>query len=163
MKTGIIYHSHSGITRNIAEKIHNSLAGSIIEVHPVQRYSSLSVIPKGCFRALKGASDTVTPSQIDVSEFDCIILGSPVWAGRQTPVMNGAVDALIHHQGKKVFIIITCNDQKSGQTAVASLSSRCIEKGLQVSGSIILDKKQAVGEGADSLVLSQLREAGVVS
>lgn len=160
MRTGIIYHSHSGITRGIAEKVQNATGGSTIEVIPKDRYSALTVVPKGCYRALKGVSDQVTPSQIDVSGYDLIVLASPVWAGRPTPVINGAVDALTGSSGKKVFIVVTCNDRKSGDSAVTSLISRCDQKGLETCGSAILDRHQVRDEGAESLLVRQIEKIG---
>ena len=54
MKTSIIYHSYSGITRGIAEKIQKACGGDLIEVKPKQNYSSLTAYTLGCYRAMKG-------------------------------------------------------------------------------------------------------------
>jgi flavodoxin len=160
MKTGIICHSHSGITRGIAEKVQAALGGILIEVQPVQRYSKLSVIPKGCYRALKGIADPVEPSGIDVSDLDLVVIGSPVWAGRPTPVINGTIDTIRGAAGKKAFIVVTCNDRKSGDTAVASLAARCVEKGLVIAGSGVLDRQQVRDEGAVSHIISMMKNSG---
>ena len=36
------------------------------------------------------------------------MLGTPVWAGRPTPVVNGAVEALFGAAGKNAIIFATC-------------------------------------------------------
>ena len=42
MKSVIIFHSHSGITRGVAEKIGERLGGDMIEVTPEKEYSRLT-------------------------------------------------------------------------------------------------------------------------
>jgi flavodoxin len=163
MKTGIIYHSHSGITRCIAEKIQKACGGTLIEVFPEHSYSSLSVVPKGCYRALRGISDPVVPTSVDVSGYDLIVLASPVWAGRSTPVINGAVDTLVGSTGKNVFIVFTCGDEKSGENAIPGMRLRAESKGMELCGTGILGKKQVNDEEAISRLIFQINETGTQS
>ena len=144
MKSLIIYHSHSGITRGVVEKIRERLGGDIIEVTPEKEYSSLMVVPKGCFRAMKGLSDKVRPDRIDVSGYDLVIIASPVWAGKPTSVINGAIDGLTGCQGKKVHGILTCRSAKSGNEALVPFIARMKEQGLVVSGTAVLDSNDYV-------------------
>jgi len=160
MKTGIIYHSYSGVTRGIVRKILAATEGSVIEVNPKDQYSSYTVVLKGCYRALKGSSDPITPSEIDVSGFDLVVIGSPVWAGRPTPVINGAVDALVGSSGKPVFLVVTCNDRKSGASAVLSLTHQCEKNGFVICGSAVLDKHMVRDENAVSNLISRIQAAG---
>jgi flavodoxin len=54
MPTCIIFHSYSGITRGIAEKIEKACGGSLIEVVPRKAYNKLTVYLAGG-RAMKEA------------------------------------------------------------------------------------------------------------
>lgn len=157
MKTAIIYHSHSGITRGVAEKIQESLDGEMIEVTPEKAYSSLTVVPKGCYRAMRGLKDPVIPKTIDVSGYDQIVLASPVWAGKPTPVINGAIEGLTGCQGKKVFAILTCGSAKSGKEAVAPFVESLNMKGLEVFGTAVLDRDGAVDPESIADVASKIR------
>ncbi len=94
MKTSIIYHSYSGITRGIAEMIQEACGGDLIEVKLKKNYSSLTAYTLGCYRATKEQCDPIEPETIDVSTADLIIIGTPVWAFKATPAINGAVAAL---------------------------------------------------------------------
>ena len=85
MKTSIIYHSYSGITRGIAEKIQEACGGDLIEVKLKKNYSSITAYSLGCYRAMKEECDPVEPETIDVSTSDLVVIGTPVWAFKATP------------------------------------------------------------------------------
>jgi flavodoxin len=144
MKTAIIYHSHSGITKNVIQKIHDEISADIIEVTPIHPYSSLMVIPKGCYRALRGLHDSVLPEKIDVSAYDLLIIASPVWAGKPTPVINGGIEGLTGCQGKHAFVLLTCKSTESGEQALISMVERLKAKGISISGTVVLDQAGSI-------------------
>lgn len=159
MKTGIIYYSLSGKTRSVAQKIHTTLGGDLIEVTVEPPYSTLSAVVKGCYRALKGSSDKVIPEQIDVSGYDLVVFATPVWAGRSTPVINGAVNNLVGLNGKPAYLILTCNDAKSGDQARAQFTTYLEGKGMQVAGSTIFDKKSVIDGSSIAAVVPLIQAA----
>lgn len=157
MKSVIIFHSHSGITRGVAEKIGERLGGDMIEVTPEKEYSSLMVVPKGCYRAMKGLSDKVRPDTIDVSGYDLVIIASPVWAGKPTPVINGAIDGLTGCQGKNVHGILTCRSAQSANEALIPFMARMKEKDLVVSGTAVLDSNDSVDNSVIDKIVADIR------
>lgn len=130
MKTVIIYHSFSGVTRTIAEHLREAGGGDLLEVRPLQPYSKLTAYTLGGFRARGGKADMVEPAPIDVSAYDMIVIGTPVWAGRPTPVINGAVAALTGAEGKRAVIYATCGT-KPGDT-LSNLRSALAARGVRV-------------------------------
>ena len=106
MSTKTIFYSYSGITKSIAEKIQSECGGELVEVKTVKPYSTITAYSMGCYRAMRGESDAIVPASIDVSASDCIVIGTPVWAFRAAPAVNGAVKALTGCEGK------TCRTQK---------------------------------------------------
>ena len=44
---------------------------------------------------MKEECDPIEPAAIDVSGSDLIVIGTPVWAFKATPAINGAIAALI--------------------------------------------------------------------
>lgn len=163
MKITVIYHSHSGKTRTIAEKIHQNLGGDLLEVVPNQQYSTLSAVTKGCYRALTGVADLVTPDSIALDDADLVVLACPVWAGKPTPVMNGALKTLSGEDGKRVFLIVTCNDAKSGGQALALLKSRASDAGLIPVGEGILDKHAVISDQAITPLIGKIRSVAEIS
>lgn len=157
MKTCIIYYSYSGKTRNVAEKLKESLNSDIFPIEPNPGYSSLTVLLKGCYRARRGSRDLINLDTIDISGYDQVIVASPVWAGRPTPAINGAIERLSGSKGKRTFVILTCNDMKSGTEAMVSLKKSLVEKGLVITGEAVLDKRHVNDDVSLSNIMNTIR------
>lgn len=158
MKSVVIYHSHSGVTRGVARHLSKNLGAGMIEVSPEKEYSSLMAVPKGCYRAMKGLADSIRPQTIDVSEYDIVIIASPVWAGKPTPVINGAIDALTGCQDKMVYAIMTCRSAESGTQAMVHYVDRLKKKGLAIAGTSVLDKKTSADESVIAGICTDIRD-----
>ncbi|MEN6610696.1 MAG: flavodoxin [Methanoregulaceae archaeon] len=140
MKASIIFHSYSGITRGIARKIQAACGGDLIEVAPRTKYSTLTAYTLGCMRARSEECDPVDPDTIDVSSSDLIVIGTPVWAWKATPVINGAVTSLAGCTGKKAVIFATCGGQ-AGET-LPILKKKLEAKGVTVIGDFVFAKNE---------------------
>jgi len=160
MSIHIIYHSYSGKTKRIAEQVQEALGGTLTEVSPQKPYSRLSVVPVGCYRALKKIADPVHPEKIDISGSEIVILATPVWAGRPTPVILGALEAVGSLSGKEAYLIVTCNDAKSGREAVQSLTEPLDAKGYTVIGSTVVDRAHLSDPAVLSDLVNTIRSAG---
>lgn len=139
MKTSIIFHSYSGITRGIALKVQAACSGDLIEVSPKTKYSTLTAYTLGCMRARNEECDPINPDTIDVSSSDLIVIGTPVWAWKATPPVNAAVAALTGCNGKKAVIFATCGG-KPGETLLL-LKKKLEAKGVRVTGDFVFAKK----------------------
>ena len=133
-----IFYSYSGVTRRIAEKIQKECGGDLIEVTAVQPYSTITAYSKGCYRAMRGEADTVKPAFIDVSASDLIVIGTPVWAFRAAPPVNGAVQALIGCEGKSAVIFATCG--ADAKDTLTHLEEALTAKGVHVRVKTVLDR-----------------------
>jgi flavodoxin len=144
MPTCIIFHSYSGITRGIAEKIEESCGGRLIEVLPRKPYNKLTVYLAGGRRAMKGEMDPIDPERIDVSACNLLVIGTPVWAGNPTPVINAAVAGLGNCEVKKAVIFATCGVQ-AGKTL--EVMTRALEaKGVAVTAAMVFTRKEISDE-----------------
>jgi flavodoxin len=150
MKTSIIYHSYSGITRGVAEQIQKACGGDLIEVKLKKNYSSLTAYSMGCYRAIKEESDPIEPEIIDVSASDLMVLGTPVWAFKATPAINAAIAALKGCDGKKAVLFATCGS--SAKETLPILKKALEAKGVSVIGQCVINKKE-IGEGQKVRVL----------
>ena len=139
MTTCIIYHSYTGITRGIAEKVQAACGGDLVEVRPVREYTALTAYTVGCYRARNGTADPIEPANIDVSACDLVVIGTPVWAWRATPAINGAIAALKGCQGKRAVLFATCGAQ-TGDT-LPILARALQSKGVEVAGQIAFNSK----------------------
>ena len=94
MSVCIVFHSETGNTRTIAERLAPLVGGDLIEVTDLAHYSKISRYISGGRRAMKGESATIEPATIDVTACDTVVVGTPVWAGNPTPAINAAIEAL---------------------------------------------------------------------
>ncbi len=157
MKGCIVFHSYSGITRGIAEKIRDSCGCDLIEVSPANRYSSISAYTVGCMRARKVEADKVSPDPIDVSQYDLVVIGTPVWAWKPTPVINGGIRALSGCEGKPAIIFVTCGG-KPGDT-IEVLTKSLAEKGMKVLGDRVFNRRDTKDKAKIDDLISVVRGA----
>jgi flavodoxin len=143
MKTCIIYYSYSGITRTVAEEIKKACGGDLIEVKPEEAYSTLTAYTIGSYRAMKGEKDRIRPASIDTSGYDLIVIGTPIWFGKATPVINAAVDVIRGCEGKKAVIFATCASQ--AKETLPEMKKDLEAKGVTVVGMSELSKKDIAG------------------
>jgi flavodoxin len=160
MKTCIIYHSYSGNTRGVAEKIHAACGGELVEVVSKEYSSKITAYTIGCYRAMKGMSDPIEPKTIDVAADDLIVIGTPVWAGRATPAVNAAVAALVGCKGKKAVIFATCGGKERETLPV--LKKALVERGVTVAGEFVFDKAGLKDPERINAMISAIKNAGTV-
>ena len=108
MKTIIIYYSYTGNTRKVALDLKNYLAkqGSVefIELKALDESKSFfGQVKRALFRKEAEIADT----EFDLSKFDLICLGTPVWAFGPAPAMNTFLKKCFGVENKTVVIFTT--------------------------------------------------------
>lgn len=90
MKSVIIYYSLEGNTKLIAELISKEINGDLIELKCKKEFPSKGF--KKYFWGGKSAIFRETPElinfNVDLSKYENIFLGTPVWAGTYAPAFN---------------------------------------------------------------------------
>jgi flavodoxin len=116
MNICIIYHSETGNTRHVAQHIASACDGKLIEVLDKTRYNRVTGFLVRCKMAMGEEKATIEPSPLDVSGYDQLVFGSPVWAFKPTPAIHAAIDALKGCEGKRATAFCT-HGGKPGKTA----------------------------------------------
>jgi len=145
MKICIIYHSETGNTRHVAQHL-SAACGEprLIEVHDLATYSHLTRFLTRCKKARGEETTAIEPSSIDVSGFDLIVLGSPIWAFKPTPAIHAALDALKGCDGKPVVGFFTHGGMPG--TSEVTFTSWCKGRGMQVKGTMGIHMKDIENE-----------------
>lgn len=119
MRALVVFYSLEGNTKFISETINEELNGDIVEIKPLKQ------IPTGGFRKyLWGGKQVmfkdkpdIEPISTDLSKYDLIILGTPVWASRFAPVFNTFLEK--HKiENKKIALFCCHGGGKEGKTFV---------------------------------------------
>lgn len=77
----ILYYSYGGNTRSTAEMIREVTGGDMEEIRTVKPYTGSynAVVEQGHREVNSGYMPEIEPIQSDLSQYDKIILGTPVW------------------------------------------------------------------------------------
>ena len=150
----VIFYSYSGVTRRVAEGIRSASGCDLVEVRTKKPYTWLTLFPTGVMRARRQACDLIEPETIDVSGYDLLIIGTPVWTGKPTPAINAAVKALSGCEGKMAVVFITylnCPGE-----ALGILGKALADRGVRVMAEISLDEKDTKNPDAGGELLRQI-------
>lgn len=99
MKTAVVYYSLTGNTDLAAKRIAEKLHADLIRLEPEKAY------PDGGFRkffwggksAVMGETPKLKGQPFALADYDCVILGAPVWAGTFAPPLRTLIR---EHAGK---------------------------------------------------------------
>ena len=105
MKTLVVYYSLDGNTKLLAGKIAETLNADVIELKTNNKYPS-----EGFFKYLLGGKSVIfgekpklLNADIDLSLYETIIIGTPIWASSFTPPIKSFISKY-KMQGKKIAI-----------------------------------------------------------
>lgn len=108
MKSIIIYYSFGGNTRAVAELIQESTGADIAEIKTVKPYTGSynDVVDQGQREVNEGFMPEIVKNDIDLSKYDTIILGTPVWWYTFAPAMKTFLNSA-DLSGKTVYPFAT--------------------------------------------------------
>lgn len=124
MKTLIVYYSLEGNTKMIAEKLAERTGADFLEI------KSLKVYPtKGPAKFLVGGKDAafkkcpeIEKSEIDVRNYEAVIIGTPVWDGTIAPPVRSYLrDTLIKTRNVAAFACMAGKDPKKTFSVIKEL------------------------------------------
>lgn len=89
----VVFYTRSGVTRKVADEIKKLLSCDIEEIEDqVDRKGVIGFIKSGA-AARKGRSTPIAPPKNDASDYDTVIIGTPVWAGRVSCAVRAYIEA----------------------------------------------------------------------
>jgi flavodoxin len=108
MKVCVIYHSETGNTRHVSQHIGEALVdATLVEVSDISRYSRLTRFLSWCKKAQCENTTRIEPHSLDVSGYDLLVFGSPVWAFKPTPAIHTIINELKGCGGRRAVAFVT--------------------------------------------------------
>jgi DNA-binding transcriptional ArsR family regulator len=150
----IVFFSYTGVTRGVAGQIRNACGCDVVEVKTEKEYSNFTAYTTGVLRSRKGACDPIIPTEIDVSGYDMLIIGTPVWAWKPAPAINAAIRALKGCEGKKAVVFVT-NCGQPGE-ALPLLKTSLTLRGVEVIAEISLTKEDTESQRAKNELIERI-------
>ena len=108
MKSIVIYYSYGGNTRKIAKKVADVTGADLAEIDTVKPYTGSynEVVDQGQREVNRGFCQEIKPFNVDLKQYDSIILGTPVWWYTFAPAMNSFLQN-VNLSGKSVYPFAT--------------------------------------------------------
>lgn len=88
MKTLLVYYSIHEDARALCEQSRRAGEIDVIELREKYDRGVLSACTAGAYQAVCGASSQIDEIQVDLNEYDTVIVASPVWALNPAPAVN---------------------------------------------------------------------------
>jgi flavodoxin len=157
MSVAIVFHSETGNTQGVAQRLASACSGELIPVKDRAGYNKITMYVVGGARAHKRERNEIDPAVIDVSRHSVIVIGSPVWAWSPTPATNAAIASLRGCEGKKGIIFATSGG-KPGET-LAMMRSDLATRGVDVVGTFHFGRKELGDEQKLAALVSAVKQA----
>jgi flavodoxin len=107
-KTLILYYSLTGNTKAGCEALQKELGASIVEIKDLKKRSGKWGFFKTAIGSLVGKHTKIEPEKLDLSGYQNIILGSPIWTGKLSMAIRTVINRN-RFDGQKVIIYTTTN------------------------------------------------------
>ena len=107
-KVLVLYYSQSSNTRTVAEEFASELGADIEEIVPVNAYDGTyqETISRGKSEMDAGILPEINPVKADLSSYDVIFLGYPIWFGTYAPPVASFIESA-DLSGKKIVPFCT--------------------------------------------------------
>jgi flavodoxin len=157
MKSIVIYYSYSGNTRKVAEVLEKYLkdkAGvQIIELKSLDESNNFFKQASRAFRHIKAK---IEPVNFDLSCYDTVCLGTPVWAFGPAPTVNTYLDNCLGITGKDIVLFSTYGSGTGNQRCLNYMQRILAKKGARNFKRFSIQQYKV---DKQEFVLSQIKEA----
>ncbi len=120
-KTLVAYFSASGVTENVAKKVAEAIEADVYEITPEVKYTKadLDWMDKNSRSTIEMNNKSIRPAIIsgdaDVSGYDTVCLGFPIWWYVAPTIVNTFLEAY-DFSGKKIVLFATAGSSGFGNT-----------------------------------------------
>ncbi len=124
MKTIIVFYSLEGSTRKVAERLAVELKADLLELKPVKPVkNNSSKFMHGGGQVMFGICPKLEDYTFSVSDYDRVIIGTPVWAGSFTPAIKTFLKD--NELNYKVSAVFTLSGSGKNEGCLKKLKKKC--------------------------------------
>lgn len=123
MKSICIYHTRSGISKEIALQIANEIGAEIMSVSDGKEYKGFFGYIAAAILGLKKKLPTIllSKSECSLEEYDKVVIIAPIWCENVSPVMRAFLAQNQNRFQGELFYVITSMSGLSYQTKIDAL------------------------------------------
>ncbi|MFH0827083.1 MAG: hypothetical protein V1923_04260 [Candidatus Omnitrophota bacterium] len=132
MKSAIVYYSLSGHTKKVAALLSEYL-GSLGEVRIIELKAHDESVHffNQCLRAFRHRQAKIEPVDLDLSTFDWLCLGSPVWAFGPAPAINAYLEQCKGVKDKHIVLFTTYGSGTGNGRCLNYMQAALSQKGAR--------------------------------
>lgn len=130
MRAAIIYYSYSGNTKKVAGVLTEALRqkGEVEEIELKGLDESGSFFGQA-WRAFWHKKANIEESKLDLSAYDLVCFGTPVWAFGPAPAMNTYLDKCFGGQGTEIVLFTTYGSGTGNERCLNYMQNILTQKG----------------------------------
>lgn len=136
MKKIILYYSLDNSTRIIAKTLAEELDSDIVEIRDLKDRNGFSNKLISIVDAFRETKTQIEPSDIDLSNYNLVYIGSPTWANKPSPAIITLIDSL--DLKAKDIILFTSTSTTNGQATISRMSEKATSRGARVINSFVI-------------------------
>lgn len=154
----VVYYSRTGRTANAAIAIANGCHADLEQIYYANGNDYLPSVPRALWQALSGRRPAIAAPRHDPAEYELVVLGTPVWAGRMAPPLRSYIAA--QRAGLRRVAAFCTQGGNGGPdvlAAIAALSGQPLLASLTLDGeqfehSAYVDPARAFGRRIELIV-----------
>ncbi len=130
MKILVVYYSKGGTTKAVAEEVAKDLGADVEAITDLEKRNGILGFMKSGRQAMGGKSAKIDAIKSNVSDYDLVVIGTPIWAGQASSPVN----AFLSGFGDKIkayAVIMTRGSTKNDYAPVTEIfASKCKKPAL---------------------------------
>lgn len=132
MKSVVIYYSYTGNTKKVAEILFDNLKSiSEVEMLELKAKDESGNFFGQASRAFCRKRAEIAPINFDLSKYDLVCLGTPVWAFGPAPAMNTYLDNCVGLKDKNIILFTTYGSGAGNQGCLDFMQGVLAKKGAK--------------------------------
>ena len=147
MATLIIYYSQGGKTDLVSKTLAKYLDADLVRILDLKKRDGFGSKLFSSINAFRETKTQITPSNVDITDYDTIYFGTPTWAGNPTPAILTIIDRL-NLRGKDAVLFATM-DSNRADSNIERLEEKVKMRGARVIETFTLATK---GKSPEQLV-----------
>ena len=129
VKPIIVFYSRTGRTKTVAKKLSELLKCDIEEITDFKNRAGITGFLGAGKDAVQKRKTTIKEPEKPVSNYDLLILGTPIWAGNMTPAIRTYIDKFKNHINQ-IALFCTCRGKGNSVKAFMEIEELCGKKPL---------------------------------
>lgn len=157
----IVYYSYSGNTKKVAQLLQGYLTEkSQTETIELKDLNETGKFFTQAIHALKHARADIQKVNLDLSGYDLICFGTPVWAFGPAPAMNTYLDRCFGLQGKDAILFTTYGSGAGNQRCLKYMQGMLAEKGVKAFKKFSIQQFKLEDQESAKKIIKETLETG---